>query len=416
MRPIEQGGGAATPLRLLVLSPLVDGTDVSEPFFAFKWIEALARLHDVTLLTNQRAGRVPTAEQLPGVRVVSWPEPAFLGRVERIRAKVKPGWTILAWRASRWLKAELAAGRRFDVAHQLYPAAMRHSSPLRRFDIPYVMGPVAGMLSTPPAFRGEVSEGLLGHLRGLDALRLRVDPVLRASFERAAAVIGVGPYVREILGPLRIKRFETMLEGATDSPCERQTRVREPGELRLLHVGRAIRTKGLRDVVRAMAALRDLPGVTLTSAGEGEDLETCKREAAALGVADRIRFLGRISRAEVEQLYASHDVFVFPSFREPMGSVYFEAMRWGLPIIAARRGGPEAIFGGGGARLIEVTSPDIYAQDIAAAIRALAADPQLLEAFGKASAERYTELGDWSTKAEQITALYRAVIEERARA
>ena len=46
------------------------------------------------------------------------------------------------------------------------------------------------------------------------------------------------------------------------------------------------------------------------------------------------------ARAEVEALYESHDLFCFPSFREPAGGVLYEAMRHGLPVITTDRGGP----------------------------------------------------------------------------
>ena len=92
-----------------------------------------------------------------------------------------------------------------------------------------------------------------------------------------------------------------------------------------------------------MAMLKDIPGITLTSAGAGEEIDHCKAEAARLGILDRVTFLGRIAREKVEELYASHDVFCFPSFREPAGGVLYEAMRHGLPIVTADRGGPSWI-------------------------------------------------------------------------
>ena len=110
--------------------------------------------------------------------------------------------------------------------------------------------------------------------------------------------------------------------------------------LRLLHVGRGVRTKGLRDVVRALACLGDLEGISLTSIGGGEDIAHCWTEAKALGVADRVSFLGRLPRAEIEDHYRESDVFVFPSFRESMGGVLYEAMRWGLPVVTVDYGGP----------------------------------------------------------------------------
>jgi glycosyltransferase involved in cell wall biosynthesis len=111
-----------------------------------------------------------------------------------------------------------------------------------------------------------------------------------------------------------------------------------PG-LRLLHVARAVRTKGLRDASARWHSCRDLPGVTLTQAGtvKSSTLPAGSKEARRRF---RVNFLGRIPRQQVEELYATSDAFLFPSFREPSGSVVFEAMRHGLPVIAADRGGP----------------------------------------------------------------------------
>ncbi|NNM75952.1 glycosyltransferase [Sphingomonas sp. ID1715] len=395
-------------LRLLIVSALVDGTDVSEPFFAFKWIEALGHQHQVTLLTLQRQGRQPTCEQLPHVEVITWPEPRLLGRMERVRAIAKPGWTILSHHSRKWIREALRSGRTFDVAHQLYPAAMRHSSPLRHFTIPYAIGPVAGMVTTPPAFAPEVRSNAFDYLRQLDRWRLRYDPMLRRSFEHADAVIGAAPYVADVLSGLAIKRFAVEPEAAGGAAQSRPRTERSSG-LRLLHVGRAIRTKGLRDVIRAMGRLRDRPDITLTSAGIGEDLDQCREEAEKLGVADRVRFLGKIPRAEVDELYASHDLFVFPSFREPVGSVFFEAMSWGLPIVTVRRGGPEAIFGKGGAILLDVETPDQLADDLARAIRRLADDSAALVNLTRESIDCYARLGSWSDKARRISAIYGAI-------
>jgi glycosyltransferase involved in cell wall biosynthesis len=403
-------------LNLLILSESVDRHGTSEPYVAFKWVEALGQAHNVTLLTQDLHLRRPAAPQLPHVRVVSWEEPALLARVQTIRGMVKPGWPLLARHARRWIREELAQGRRFDLAHQITPIALRHASPFRHFDMPYVIGPVGGMLSTPASFAPETrSRNPIMCLRHLDRLRLRLDPALRSSFERASAVIGVGAYVDDVLKDLRLQRFVVELEAAAAAPKTR--RKRSIGqELRLLHVGRAVRTKGLRDVIRSLAHLRDCPHITLTSAGGGEDLNACRAEAKRLGVSDRVRFLGHLPRGQIDELYATHDLFVFPSFREPTGFVLFEAMQWGLPIITANRGGPAAIFAHGGAELIAVTTPQQYPIDIAGAIRRLATSEELLAKAAAASTRRYLELGSWSDKVSRLTSLYHQILEWSARA
>lgn len=398
-------------MKVLLIAPNVDGTDVGEAYVAFKWAEALAAKVDLTVLSFERPGRRALAAQLPGAQVTTWPEPAFARRHERLNAMLKPAWPIFARKVSGWLKAALAKGERFDITHQLMPQAARYASPLRRFDIPYVIGPLGGALDTPEAFKAEAgSAPLFTRLRALDAFRFRWDPSLRASYAHAACILGVAPYVEEVLGAIRLQRFEPMLELGIDDAPEMPRPALQEGKLRLLHVGRGVRTKGLRDAVRALAHLKDLPGVTLTSAGAGEEIALCQAEAERLGVADRVTFLGQQPRAKIEDLYRSHDVFLFPSFREPAGGVLYEAMRNAMPIITAARGGPDYIVDDTCGFRIPVTTPDQFAKDIAATIRQCAAAPQTLDHLGRNARAKVTSEGLWPTKAARLVALYEDIL------
>lgn len=404
----------ARRLRALLLSPGFDATDTGEAFVSYKWAAALADRVELTVLALQRHGRPPLAGQLPGVEVVTWPEPAWLLRFERFNAMLKPAYPLYMAHVRRWIRAAQAAGRRFDIAHQIMPQAARYPSPLRGAGIPYLIGPLGGALTTPESFQAEAgSARWYTRLRALDAWRFARDPWLRASYAGAEAVLGVAPYMRDLLAAVPIRRFEPVLELGIDDLPPLPDRSGRTG-LRLLHVGRGVRTKGLRDAVRALARLADLPGITLTSAGEGEEIALCRAEAGRLGIADRVTFLGRVPRAEVEALYRDSDVFLFPSFREPAGNVLYEAMRWGLPVITARRGGPEFVTDDSCAIRVEVTEPGRYAADIAEAVRRLHGDPALRARMGRASRDRVAAEGLWPHKAERLVALYRDLLATRA--
>lgn len=404
-------------MKVLLIAPNIDASDVGEAFVAARWAQALSERVELTVLAFQRAGRPALASQLPRARVVTWPEPAWAVRHERLNAMLKPAWPVYSTRVRRWIAAALSRGDAFDVAHQLMPQAARYPSPLRHFAIPYVIGPLGGALETPPAFRSEAASApLFTRLRALDAFRFRHDPWLRASYAGAACVLGVAPYVREVLRDIPLHRFEPMLELGIDSlPPLAPSRSVAPGTMRLLHVGRGVRTKGLRDTVRALAHLRDLPGVTLTSAGAGEEIALCQAEAKALGVADRVTFLGRVPRDRVEDLYATHDAFVFPSFREPAGGVLYEAMRHGLPVITAARGGPDFIIDDSCGLRLPVTSPETLAAEIAAAVRRLSHDAALRAQLGRAARAKVADEGPWDRKAERLIKLYGELVRpERA--
>jgi glycosyltransferase involved in cell wall biosynthesis len=394
-------------MKVLMIAPNVDATDVGEALMAFKWAEALSQRTHLTVLCFQRPGRPDVAGQLPRAHVVTWPEPTWAMKHERLNAMLKPAWPVFARQVRGWIAAALTTGQSFDIAHQLMPQAARYASPLRHFDVPYVIGPLGGALDTPEAFRDEVvSAPIFTRLRALDSYRFRHDPWLRQSYSRAACVLGVAPYVKEVLGDLPLRRFESVLELGADDVAPPRARPVEPGKLRVLHVGRAVRTKGLRDTVRALAHLSDLPGITLTSAGTGEDLDPCRAEAARLGVADRVRFLGRIPRDEVEALYETHDAFCFPSFREPAGGVLYEAMRHGLPAVTADRGGPGWIVDDACGIRVPVTAPSTFATDIARALRVLATSPGQRASLGEGARAKVRREGLWSTKADKLVDLY----------
>jgi glycosyltransferase involved in cell wall biosynthesis len=386
---------------------------VGEAYVAFKWAEALSEIVDLTVLTfhpsNPEHGQL--AEQLPRAEVVTWPMPKFPKSLNRLVAMMKPTYPFYARHVRRWLRQARDEGRQFDLGHQIMPQAARYASPLQGAGFPYIIGPLGGSLSTPQAFQHEDADSAqwFTALRKLDPLRFQYDPWLRRSYREADMILGVAPYVQDVLGAIPLKRFEVVLELGVDTvPPARPPR--EGAGLRLLHVGRGVRTKGLRDVVRAMALLKDLPDVTLTSAGTGPELAHCKAEAEKLGVADRIIFEGQVPRARVEELYQTHDIFAFPSFREPAGNVLYEAMRNSLPVIAADRGGPAFIVDENVGIKLPVTDPQTLPKDIAEAVRRLYHDPSERARLGQGARDKLEREGRWPTKAAHLAGLYRAVV------
>lgn len=403
-------------LKVLIIAPSLDEGDVGEVHGTTKWIRALSAQADVTVLSSSRAPRIPLPQQLPGAHVVVWPELKVLyTRFERANAMAKLGWPLFCHQVKGWLHEAIARGERFDIAHQMLPQAMRHASPLRHFSIPYVIGPLGGGLDTPAAFAHEVREGssMVSRLRAIDGWRLRYDLRLRASYIGADLILGVGPYIGDRLAPMGIRRFYPMHEIARSTLPPDQPRKAVAGQLSLFHAGRGVRTKGLRDVIRALGHLKDRPGITLTSAGTGEDIEACKAEARRLGIEDRITFLGRIPRDAVEDHYRRADVFCFPSFREPLGGVLLEAMANGLPIITAARGGPDFVVDPRSGIRVPVTDPETFARDIATAIQDLADDPERRLALGRGARAAIEAMDDWDQKASRLIGLYEEVLQAR---
>lgn len=103
----------------------------------------------------------------------------------------------------------------------------------------------------------------------------------------------------------------------------------------LLYVGRIAPEKGLNVLLKAAQTLNDW-GVAFTLAvvGDGPSREKFER----MGI-ENVQFLGYKEGPELQKIYASADLFVFPSATETFGNVILEAMCSGLPVVAARAGG-----------------------------------------------------------------------------
>jgi glycosyltransferase involved in cell wall biosynthesis len=268
------------------------------------------------------------------------------------------------------------------------------------------MGPVGGSLSTPPGFTDdEGSAPWYVGLRALDRWRIAHDPWLRRTYTEAACVLGIAPYVRDFLGDLPIRRFESLSETAIDGVPPRLDRSDRRGPVRLLYVGRLVRTKGARDAVRALAQVPDAT-VVLDVVGDGFDREACETEARELGVADRVVFHGRLPREEIDPLYRAADVFVFPSYREPGGNVTFEAMSWSLPLVVSDRGGPGTVVDDTCGIRVHPETPEAYATDLARAITRLVQNADERHKLGEGAWRRVQEVGLWDAKVRQVGALF----------
>ncbi len=96
--------------------------------------------------------------------------------------------------------------------------------------------------------------------------------------------------------------------------------------------------KGITYLLKAMPEiLRQVPGTTLVIAGEGPLEDDLKQEAANLGVASHVRFLG--PRLDIPELLKLFDLYVLPSNWEGLPMVLLEAMAAGCPIVATDVGG-----------------------------------------------------------------------------
>ena len=135
--------------------------------------------------------------------------------------------------------------------------------------------------------------------------------------------------------------------------------------LTLLFMGNGFERKGLACLIEAVAHMRDRIPVTVLVAGIDKKAEYFKKRAVDAGCPEKIRFLGY--QTDVASLYGAADLFVCPSFFDPIANVVLEALYTGTPVITGHQvGGGELIENGVNGFVVDNYNPDTLVQAILA--------------------------------------------------
>ena len=158
-----------------------------------------------------------------------------------------------------------------------------------------------------------------------------------------------------------------------------------------------------KDHATIFRAMQRVPELHLLLAGDGPERHSLQELARTLGVADRVRFLGR--RPDVPELLKMADLYIHSSHYEGFGIAAVEAMAAGLPVVATDVPGLAQVVGSA-ALLVPPGGDELMAQHI----RSLLASPELGRKLSHAAREQAAHFGIEQT-VEQYLALYRAATE-----
>jgi starch synthase len=189
----------------------------------------------------------------------------------------------------------------------------------------------------------------------------------------------------------------------------------------VVFVGRITRQKGVAHLLRA--ALRIDPDAQLVLAAgapdtpeiAGEVTERMEQVRAQRG--NMIWLQEMLPKSDVIQLLSHATVFVCPSIYEPLGIVNLEAMACEAAVVASAVGGIVEVVEDGKTGLLvpfeavddgtqEPADPEGFADDFAAAVNALLADPARAEEMGRAGRRRVVERFSWPAIARETVAVY----------
>lgn len=247
---------------------------------------------------------------------------------------------------------------------------------------------------------------------GVDLHSLKVAPVemvRRWALRRAAHVLAVSGDLRQRVQDLAPSVSVEVLPMGTDlAEVAAAVGPRAPEPDKILFVGRLADKKGVDVAIKAM---RSLPRARLVVAGDGPEGPSLERLANDIGVADRVEFVGRVSRAQVFEQLGTCAVLVMPSVvgrdgdMEGTPVVLAEALAAGVPVVASRLGGIAEVLAAGGGWLVEPGDADALAGALGAAL----GDPDELSQRGRFGRDHVAPSLDMANIAQRYRQIYSEV-------
>jgi glycosyltransferase involved in cell wall biosynthesis len=331
---------------------------------------------EVVVLTHAVAG-APPVEEVDGVPVRRW--------IRTIPAGPLFGLTYML----STLVALLRLRGRYDVVHcqQLYLHA-----------------PVAVLcqaLGGPPVIVRLASTGPLADVRAMRAMRgglamlrlaARAWRFVALSREGVAQARGLG------VAPERIALIPNAALVSDGAPVGRPA----GGEF-LLYVGWLRKEKGLDSLLDALAQTETR--IDLWLVGDGPERAALEARARALGIADRVRFVGQVP--DPSPYYARARLFALPSWGEGLSNALLEAMAFGLPVVATRIGGTvDLVEDGVNGLLVEPGHPG----QLAGALSRVLSDEALAGRLGTAARRTVLDGYTMARVVERYLDLYRAAL------
>ncbi len=127
-------------------------------------------------------------------------------------------------------------------------------------------------------------------------------------------------------------KLQLILNGVDLSAFDFHFNERQAGDpFSLLFVGRLCRPKGIFDLLEAFARVQTVAQVKLSVVGDGPDRLELEALSRALGVADKVKFVGAV--ASIVPLLKESHALVLPSYSEGIPRVVMEAFAAGVPVI-----------------------------------------------------------------------------------
>lgn len=393
----------------------------SEHAVGWNLLSRLARRFPILLVTQDNEFRTNIVEGVAALNVQGCCIKTYFvthtsrtdGRKNNLRLGYYLTYYAYQWRVYR-LAQELV--KQFDVAaaHHLTIVGFREPGFLWKLGLPFIWGPVGGLVYTSRALYHELSPKMrvFQEVRNwITWLQFRFSSRVRAAYlatqRRGGAFIAATPEIGEAFQARFGGHYHWIPEtGATklNPALLAHSSPKNGGPLKLLWAGGLLDIKPLGMLLDAIARVpKHAERIELTVVGDGDSRSRFEANARELGI--HARFLGWRPHQETMGFFREADLFALLSIKDLTTNVVFEALSHGLPVLCLDHHGYSHIVTEHCGIKISVTNPERIRHDIAGVLDALANEPERLGTLSRGAFARAADF-TWERNAEAIARLY----------
>jgi glycosyltransferase involved in cell wall biosynthesis len=318
-----------------------------------------------------------------------------------------------------WLRdaaalAQVLQGRyKFDLTHQLTYIGFRFPGYLWKLPLPFVWGPLGGLEQTNwrllPAlgWKGCLYYVCRNTINAFD-MHCRLS-VWRAMHKAGCGIIAATSGIREAIERLYGEKSEVICEiGLPPLSVSDKTQLLrrvDGAPLRLIWIGNCFPGKALNFLFAALPRLRPESNWRLDIFGSGPMQRKWQRQAARMGLSERVVWRGRVSREEVLNCLREAHLLTVTSVYDLTSTVVVEALANGVPVLCPDHCGfHDAVTDGCGIRF-PAGNPKEFVTGLYKGVQQLHDNEELRERLACGALERAKDF-EWEAKARRVSEIY----------
>ena len=239
-------------------------------------------------------------------------------------------------------------------------------------------------------------------------------PLSKLLFKLALSLatrIDVNTSYTQGLVPEEFRSKTFVLSGGAEEVSTRTVPTPKKSGLRILFVGRLARRKGVDDLIKALATVRQVvPDCRLIIVGDGQDRKRLVSIVKSLGLSEFVDFKGTLLGKALHEEYELSDVVALPSKHDPtdtategLGLTLVEASMHGKPLVGTLHGGiPEVVRHGENGLLVPEGNPAALAR----AIEEVLTDADMAHRMGEAALRIARTRFNWNKATDVLLESY----------